>query len=147
MTAQPPFVLQGYTPPAPAAPALNINDIMAQYRDLRARRDELKQLHAAQLAPITEEMDRIEAELLKAMVLTGLSQFSSGDTTAFKQTRVRARISDPHEFRKWCEANNRYDFYENRISKDVLDNWIEQGNDLPAGVEVTSDVVVNIRKK
>lgn len=147
MTAQPPFVLQGYTPPAPAQPVLNINDIMSQYRELRARRDDMKQLHAAQLAPLTEEMDRIEIALQQAMDMMGLSQFSSGDTTAFKQTRVRAKISDPHLFRQWCEANNRFDFYENRVSKDVLDNWLEQGNDLPAGVEVNSEVVVNIRKK
>jgi hypothetical protein len=120
---------------------------MEKYRELRTQKEALQERHKVELLPVREAMDEIEIHLLRVMEDTGLSSLSSGDATAYKQTRRSARIADPHAFRAWVEAQNRPDFYENRVSKDVLDNWLEQGNDLPPGVEINSEVIVNIRKK
>lgn len=149
MTAQPPFVLQGYAPPpAPAAPpAPSPSELMQQYRVLKAEKEGLQAIHAEQLRPINEQMDKIEIELLRVMSDTGLSNFSDGDFTAYRQPRTKYRIVDPHAFRQWVEAQNRPDFYENRVSKDVLENHLDTGGALPPGIEVNSEVVVNIRKK
>jgi len=151
MTSQPPFVLQGYTPavvtPPPAVPTLNVDEVMDEYRRLRAQKENMQERHKEELLPIREAMDDIEVQLLRFMTLTGLSNVGSGDAIAYKQTRTRSRIADPHQFRQWCEANGRVDMYENRISQEALDNYLALGNDLPPGVEVNSEVVVNVRKK
>lgn len=148
MTAQPPFVIQNYQPPAPpAAPEVNIDELMEKYRELRATKDAAKARHSEELAPINTAMDDIEIQLLRVMTLTGLNSFSSGDSTAYKQSRNSWKITDPHEFRQWVEANNCPEMYENRVSKDAMDNYIANGGVMPPGLTLNSEVVVNIRKK
>lgn len=147
MTAQPPFVLQGYTPPEPATPQVSPSELMQQYRVLKAEKEGLQAIHAEQLRPINEQMDKIEIDLLVVMGNTGLTNFSDGEFTAYRQPRTKYQIIDPHAFRQWVEAQNRPDFYENRVSKDVLENHLDTGGALPPGIKVNSEVVVNIRKK
>lgn len=140
-----PEVVATLAPPTPKGPTTK--ELMDRYRELRTRKDELKSRHQNELAPLTEEMDMIEITLLRVMIESELNSVSSGDSTAYKQSRTSYRVEDPHAFRAWVEAQSRPDFYENRVSKDVLENHLANGGALPPGIAVNSEVVVNIRKK
>lgn len=66
--------------------------------------------------------------------------------TVFKSVRTSISIADPDEFRQWVESQGKPDFYENRVSKEAVENYINAGNPLPPGLKVSSDTTVNVRK-
>lgn len=135
-------------PTAPAAPALpNANELTEKYTELRDRKAAIETQMKAAMKPISEEMVKIEGELMSLLNATGAQNISTPHGTAYKSETRRFTVEDPHLFRSWIEANNRPDFYQNRVSDEAVKAYVEEFGTLPPGVKMSAHVTVNVRAK
>lgn len=135
-TTADPAVTMGLTP----------GQITAAYIKLRDKRKEIEARHDAELAPLTDMMSRLETAQLAHLLASGQSSFKGDAGTAFTKTKVSVKIDDPEAFRAFSASIGRDDFFENRVSKTVVEEYIEAGNPLPPGLSVSQHVVVQFRK-
>lgn len=155
---QPTFIIPPRDPaPAPAAappppsvpgpaPSDSYETLVAEYR---ATRDNVKTIEAAvaeKLKPLKERLAKIEAQFLDELNRTGANSINTNSGTAYRSTRTSYTVDDPESFRQWVAKNNRPEFFENRPSKEAVEEWLKNGNALPPGVKVSSFTTVNIRK-
>jgi hypothetical protein len=133
--------------PGPAPPQeVNTGWLVEKYRQLRDKKKEVEDRHKTELAPFKQAMEQIET-----MLLSGLNQLNANSVqtpagTAYRTTRTSYGVEDPAAFRAWVEAQNKPEFYENRVSKEALEAYVAAGNPLPPGLKVSSVTTVNIRK-
>ncbi len=130
----------------PAPPPIAADWLVEKYRLLRDKKKEIEDRHAEELKPFRAAMDQIEAALLDDLNRNGANSIQTNSGTAYRTTRTSYGVEDPAVFRKWVEANNVPEFYENRVSKDAVQQYVEKYNQLPPGIKVSSVTTVNIRK-
>lgn len=126
--------------------SIPVDVLVDKYRQLRDRKKEIEDATKVQLEPIRAAMSAIEAHFLLAMQQSGMQSIKTEHGTAYQSTRTSFSVQDPVEFRSWVEAQGKPEFFENRVSKDALEAWLADGNQLPPGIKMNSDVTVNIRK-
>jgi len=132
--------------PGPAIPQPRMDLVAEKYRALRDKKKEIQARHTAELKPLIDAMDQLEAYLLDALNRTGSNSVKTDAGTIYKSTRVSYSIADPAEFRRFVEVNGLPELFENRPSKEALESYVNDGNPLPPGIKRSSDVTVNIRK-
>lgn len=120
--------------------------LVEKYRQLRDLKKAAEVEHKTRMAPVGEAMAAIENHLLLAMQQSGMKSIKTDAGTAYQTTRTSYSVQDPVEFRNWVDAQGKPEFFENRVSKDTLEAWLAEGNQLPPGVKMNSDITVNIRK-
>jgi hypothetical protein len=117
-----------------------------RYRELRDKKDEIKKRHVEELRPYNDAMEAIEALLLDHLNRTGAESSRTKDGTFFKVKRVTYKVDDGAALREWLEAHQQMEMLENRVSKTVLEAWLDAGNPLPPGISVNTEVEVQVRK-
>ena len=140
------FEYEPLPPAAPEPPALNAAEMVGRYRDLRDQKKAIADRAAAEAKPLQEEMLVLEGKLQYLLDQIGTENMRTSEGTVYKTSTTRYSVDDPHALREWIEANNRPDFYENRVSADTIKTHLEAGGDLPPGIKVNSFTTVNIRK-
>lgn len=117
-----------------------------KYQQLRAKKKQITERQAEELKPINEAMDLLEAHMLSQLNEQNANSMRTENGMAYRSVRQSFTIDDPAAFRAWTEANERPDFYENRVSKDAVANYIEAGHDLPPGLKMSTFTQINVRK-
>ena len=135
--------------PAAAGPrpaSIDMELYVRKHRELRAKQDEIEERHKAELKPYKEALSQIEIALLGQLQAANMNSVKTPAGTCYLSTRRSVTIADPAVFRAWVEANERPDFYENRVAKEALDTYLAEGGALPPGLKVSADTKVNVRK-
>lgn len=125
---------------------MNIEQAVESYRRLRDKKAELKKSYEEQVKPVDDAMAVVEQALLAFLRDNRMDSVKSKAGTAYQSTLTNYTIDDASVFRDWAEKNNRNDFYANRLSKDVVEEYISEHRSLPPGVKVSSFTKVNVRK-
>ncbi len=125
---------------------IRVVDLISTFRQLRERRDEIKERHATELKPISEAMDALGAVLLDTLNKAGLESLRTEEGTAFRSTKTSYKIDDPTVLREYVEAKGLTDLYENRLSAKAIEELISRGEPLPPGIGVSHFVTVQVRK-
>ena len=131
--------------PAPPQP-LAMDQLIDMYTKLRAKRDTIKARHKQELEKVNEVMERIETIIQSSLVAGGVNSVRTDAGTAFQTTRNSITVADPAAFRQWAIATGNQGLYENRVSKEAVEEYMKQGHPLPPGLKMSSDTTVNIRK-
>lgn len=126
--------------------AIKLDTVVAKYIALRDERDALKKRQAVELAAITDQMDRIEAAIHKFLQKTGQTSARTTAGTPYIQTRVSATVADRDEFFAFVRENDAFEFLENRVNKTAVQQYMEDNEETPPGIKVTSTQVVNITR-
>lgn len=117
------------------------------YIKLRDKKAEIKARHDAELAPVNEMLDRIEAKLLVQMQQQGVESYKTGAGTAYTQTRTSVSAADWDLYKAFClEQPDPFLFVDRRVSKAAVDEYVAHHNDLPPGLNYRSEIVVNVRR-
>ena len=145
---QPTFAIPGRAPaaPGPTPPAVNHEANVAEYRHLREQKARLEESIKPQLQEIKQRMEQIESVMLDTMNQSGANSINTNSGTVYKSTKTSYSLEDPAAFRRWAEANGRMDLYENRVSKDAMEELVTRTGQLPPGVKHSSFTTVNFRK-
>lgn len=122
------------------------DQLVASYRNVRERKDEIAKRHEQELAPVNEALRAIEARLLAMFTEAGLSNVKTAHGTAYTSTRRSYTVEDPSALRDFIEGNNLPELLETRVSKSAVDQYLEAGNALPPGIKVSQQVTINVRK-
>ena len=129
-----------------AAPQGMIGKLVEGYIKLRDKKAELKAKHDAEMAPINAMMDKIEIHLLKQMQEQGVESYKTGLGTAYTATRTSATVADWDSLLGFVREHNLWQMLERRVSKTAVDEYVAANQDLPPGVNLRSEVCVNVRR-
>ena len=125
---------------------MNIDDVIRGYVKLRDEKEELEKRHKEELAPVREKMQKIEAWLQDQLQEQGLTNFKGESGTAFLQEVSSATVADWDETLKFIRENEAWELLERRVSKTVVQDYLESHDDVPPGVAYKRETVVRVRR-
>jgi 5'-3' exonuclease len=125
---------------------MKMSDLVAKYIELRDKKAEYKAAYDAKVALIDETLDKIEAKLLQVFDDTGMDSVKTEAGTAYKSTRVSVTTGDKDAFMEFVRTNDEWPLLEVRPSKSAVEEYRQQHDDLPPGINWRAEQVVNIRR-
>lgn len=124
----------------------NIETVVGAYRKLRDIKDDIKKKHSKELEPINSKLQTIEIWLLETLNKIGANSVKTANGTAYKATINRTKVVDWPAALKFIQENSLWHMLEQRVSKSAVEEYVESEGKAPPGVEVNSEVRVNVRR-
>ena len=126
---------------------MKLSEAVSLYIQMRDKKAQMKAEFDAQVAPLQEKMDKLEAKLLEVFNKTGMDSVKTEFGTAYATTRSSASVADRDTFMDYVKANEEWALLEVRVSKTAVDQFRSANdNELPPGVNIREERVVNIRR-
>ena len=126
---------------------MKLSDAVSLYIKLRDRKAEIKAAMDEQIKPIQEKMDLLEAKLLAAFQSTGVDSVKTESGTAYTAVRTTASIADRDAFLAFVKAHEEWSLLEVRAAKVAVEQFrAANDNELPPGVNIREERVVNVRR-
>jgi phage host-nuclease inhibitor protein Gam len=126
---------------------MKLSEAVSLYIQLRDKKAEMKAEFDASIAPLNDKMDKLEAKLLDVFNKTGMDSVKTENGTAYTAVRTTASIADREAFMEFVKANEEWSLLEVRASKTAIEQFRDSNNnELPPGVNIRSERVVNIRR-
>jgi hypothetical protein len=125
---------------------MNIDDVIKGYVKLRDELDARKKEQAMELAPLREKMDKIEAWLQNQLQSQGLKNFKGASGTAFLKEVTSATVQDWDATLAFIKEQDRWELLERRVAKTVVEDYVESTGEIPPGVELKRETVVQVRR-
>lgn len=126
---------------------MKLSEAVTLYIQLRDKKAQMKSDFDALVAPINEKMDKLEAKLLDVFNKTGMDSVKTEHGTAYTAVRTTASVADREAFMDFVKANEEWSLLEVRASKTAIEQFRDSNdNELPPGVNIRSERVVNIRR-
>ncbi len=126
---------------------MKLSEAVTLYIQLRDKKAQMKSEFEASVAPITEKMEKLEAKLLDVFNKTGMDSVKTEHGTAYTAVRTTASVADREAFMEFVKANEEWSLLEVRASKTAIEQFRDSNdNELPPGVNIRSERVVNIRR-
>lgn len=117
-----------------------------RYVKLRDKKRELEADHKRVLASYNDMLVKLENNLLDTMKASGLTNMRCAHGTAFQTTRWNTKVVDWPATLGYIREHNGWDLLERRVNKTAVIAVMEETQAPPPGVDVTSEVVVNVRR-
>jgi len=121
-------------------------ELITSYLKLRDKKREMERLHKEALAPFNETLAKIEMALAKVMEETGLENLPGGGGTAYRSTRTSVTVDDWDTFMGWVKKHEAWHMLERRAAKTAVDELLQETDELPPGISMTREYVVQVRK-
>lgn len=126
---------------------MKLSEAVTLYIQLRDKKAEMKSAFDASVAPINEKMDKLEAKLLDVFNKTGMDSIKTEHGTAYTAVRTTASVADREAFMDFVKANEEWSLIEVRAAKTAIEQFRDNNdNELPPGINIRSERVVNIRR-
>jgi phage host-nuclease inhibitor protein Gam len=126
---------------------MKLSEAVTLYIQLRDKKAEMKAEFDASIAPLNDKMEKLEAKLLDVFNKTGMDSVKTEHGTAYTAVRTTASVADREAFMEFVKANEEWSLLEVRASKTAIEQFRDSNNDeLPPGVNIRSERVVNIRR-
>jgi phage host-nuclease inhibitor protein Gam len=126
---------------------MKLSEAVTLYIQLRDKKAQMKSDFDASVAPINEKMDKLEAKLLDVFNKTGMDSVKTEFGTAYTAVRTTASVADREAFMEFVKANEEWSLIEVRAAKTAIEQFRDNNdNELPPGINIRSERVVNIRR-
>jgi len=125
---------------------MKLSEAVSIYIKMRDKKAQMKAEFDASIAPLNEKMEKLEAKLLDVFNKTGMDSVKTEFGTAYTTTRVTASVADREIFMTHVKENDDWALLEVRASKTAVEQYRDTNNDLPPGVSMREERVVNIRR-
>jgi phage host-nuclease inhibitor protein Gam len=126
---------------------MKLSEAVSLYIQMRDKKAQMKSDFEASIAPLNEKMDKLEAKLLDVFNKTGMDSVKTEFGTAYATTRTTASVADREAFMDYVKANEEWALLEVRTSKTAVEQYRSANdNELPPGVNLREERVVNIRR-
>jgi hypothetical protein len=132
--------------PTPKPARMTVDDMIDKYLKLRDKVKAIKEDHTKQLVPYSEAMNTLEAWLLEVLNQAKLKSVNSAHGTAYKTTRTSAKVVDWPVTLAFIRQHDAWDLLEARVSKLAAQSIIDETQHPIPGVEVSSELAVNVRR-
>ena len=125
---------------------MKLSEAVSIYIKMRDKKAQMKAEFDASIAPLNEKMEKLEAKLLDVFNKTGMDSVKTEFGTAYTTTRVTASVADREIFMTHVKENDDWALLEVRASKTAVEQYRDTNNDLPPGVSMREERVVNVRR-
>lgn len=125
---------------------MNIDAVIERYVALRDKRKEIEERHKAELSPFKDAMAKIENVLLGRMNEMGVDSVKSKHGTAYKSETTTVSVADWDSYLQFVQATESWHMLERRAAKTAVNEYVEQNDDVPPGLNITRAVSVNFRR-
>lgn len=126
---------------------MKISDAVKLYVKLRDEAAELKREYQDKADKVKANMDKIEAALLVAMDATGMESVRVDGGTAYVATQTFVSVADRETFLNFCKEKEEWSLMDIRASKTAIAQFQSATNDLPPGINLRAERVVNFRRQ
>ena len=92
-------------------------------------------------------MDELEGILLDTLNRLGVDSLAGQSGTVYKKLSTSVTVADGREFRRHIIGAEDWDLLDWRANKTAINDRIDQGQELPPGVNRTTFYSVGIRRK
>lgn len=123
-----------------------VDEVVAAYVRLRDRKTEIQRRHKDELAPINEDMGKLEAWLQAQLLQQGVDSMKTKGGTAYLQTSSSATVKDWDATLEFIKQTNDWSFLEARVNKTAVKDYIENSGEVPPGVDYNETIVVRVRR-
>ena len=120
--------------------------VVGDYIALRDERSALKQAYDADDDVLKEQMALRENWLLRTVQSIGGESVRTSHGTAFIKTKTRSNCSDWPSYWSWMVANGRFDGVEKRVAQSMISKLVEDGAELPPGINLHQEQVIEVRR-
>lgn len=125
---------------------MKLSEAVSLYIQMRDKKAQMKADFEASIAPLNEKMEKLEAKLLDVFNKTGMDSVKTEHGTAYTTTRTTASVADRDTFMEYVKANEEWSLLEVRASKTAVEQFKAVHDDIPPGVSIREERVVNIRR-
>ena len=126
---------------------MKMSDAVKLYIELRDKKAEMKAEFDASVATIQEKMDKLEAKLLEAFQKAGTDSVKTPFGTAYTTVRTSVSAADREAFLQFVKDNGEWALLDVRPLKSAVEQFrAANDNELPPGLNVREERVVNIRR-
>lgn len=127
---------------------MKLDELIAKYIKLRDRKAQMKKAFEEEVGKVNAVMEKMEAVILKTFQETGQTSAKTEFGTAYTSARTSATVADRDAFMAWVmtDPDERLMFLENRVSKTAVEQFKAANDDIPPGVNWSSEIVVGVRR-
>lgn len=125
---------------------MKLSEAVSLYIQMRDKKAQMKADFEASIAPLNEKMEKLEAKLLDVFNKTGMDSVKTESGTAYTTTRTTASVADRDAFMEYVKANEEWALLEIRAAKAAVEQYRAVHDDIPPGVSIREERVVNIRR-
>lgn len=132
--------------PDTATATITVDAVVSKYVKLRDLKAEKKSAYDDSVKDIDAAMAKCELYLLRTMQEMGLESVRTEAGTAYKTVKTSAQVADWDMALAFIRDNELWEMLEKRVSKKLVEQYKEEKNDLPPGINWREELTVNIRR-
>lgn len=125
---------------------MNVEAIVGAYIKVRDEVAQIRASHKAQLEPYAQALDKLEAQMLQVLSDAGVESMKTSVGTAYRSERTSVTVADKSAFMDYIESNKAFDLLDVRANKTAVEGFMAENQDVPPGVNIRREVVVNFRR-
>lgn len=125
---------------------MDINKLVTSYITLRDKKAQIKAKYDNEVAKVEEVMKRVEGALLQHFETNNVEAVSTAAGTAYTATRSSATVADRDVFREFILGTDNWQLADIRASKKAIEEYRNVHQELPPGINFSTERVVNIRR-
>lgn len=126
---------------------LRMDDLVETFIKIREKKAKLKAEYTAKVAEFDAVADKIEAALLARFQEMGVDSVKTPSGTAYASARSSASVADWDSFKAFCLLQeDPLGYVERRVSKEAVEQFKAENEDLPPGVNWSVTRVINFRR-
>lgn len=127
-------------------PRVGLDAVVERYVQLRDRKSEIKSEYEKKIRDIDDALDKVEAYLLAHLTAQGAESVKTKAGTFYKQKRTSVTVADWDAYFPWLKENGHWAMLEHRANKTAVEEFIAATQDVPPGLNIRAEYVVNIRR-
>ena len=124
----------------------SMDALVERYIELRDAKAELKARYTERVSKLDEIMARIEVQILTHFQKHGGESFKTKKGTAYKSKRTSVRVQDWDAVLDFIRKHELWSMLEKRVSKAAVEQYKEENDEFPPGVDIHEEVVINVRR-
>lgn len=125
---------------------MKLSEAVSIYIKMRDKKAQMKAEFDASIAPLNEKMEKLEAKLLDIFNKTGMDSVKTEFGTAYTTTRVTASVADREIFMNYVKEHEEWSLLEVRAAKTAVEQYRSIHEDIPPGISMREERVVNVRR-
>ena len=123
-----------------------MEELVEKYIELRDTKSKMSSDYKAKVAVLDKVLDKIEAELLSQFGDLGMESVRTKSGTAYKSTRTSATVADWDYTLDFIQKHELWNMLERRVSKQAVEQYKEEHDDLPPGINWREEITINVRR-
>jgi hypothetical protein len=94
-----------------------------------------------------DPMDAIEVQILDVLNQQGIDSLAAKSGSAYKKVNTSVTVGDASSFRRHVIGESAWDLIDWRANKTAVNDLVENGEELPPGLNRSTFISVGIRRK